>query len=293
MDRNVPKNEFRPRLGRGLAALIGDKISEETLTNSSKGFHTISVDQLRSNPNNPRTTFGEAELDELASSIRQRGMLQPIIARVDPKDSAAFEIVAGERRWRAAQRANIHSVPVLLVEVTDRDALEIAIVENVQRSDLNALDEARGYDQLAQNYGYTHDEIATLVGKSRSHIANTLRLLAHPPAIKTLIADGIISAGHARALLAVSDPEDIARQITSKRLTVRDVERLGANPRRAVVPKRPSSSINDTATEAMEVKLSLSLGAKVTLRYRGEKGEIQIQFNDFEQLDALCERLIS
>jgi len=293
MDRNVPKTEFRPRLGRGLAALIGDTVSEDAVNNSDKGLQTIAVERLRPNPNNPRTFFGEEELDELASSIRQRGILQPILARIDPGDSAFFQIVAGERRWRAAQRANIHSVPVLLIDVSDRDALEIAIVENVQRSDLNPLDEARGYDQLLQNYGYTHDEIGHIVGKSRSHIANTLRLLTHTSAIKSLIQDGSITAGHARALLSVSNPEDIAKQVVSKGLTVRDVERLGANPRRTISRGPRRGSDEDKATEAMVAKLSLSLGAKVSLRYRGEKGEIRIQFNDFEQLDALCERLRS
>lgn len=285
-------SEVRPRLGRGLAALLGDVGDEASAGERSRGQRKTPIEFLRPNPRNPRKNFDEAELDELAASIKERGVIQPILARSIPRVADAYEIVAGERRWRAAQRAGLHEVPIIVIEAGDREALEIAIVENVQRTDLNALEEASGYAQLAADYGYSHNDIARIIGKSRSHIANTLRLQKLPEFARSLLASGQISAGHGRALLALADPDAIAGQIIARGLTVRDVERLGqqsAEPARAPSTKEPAE--RDADTRALEHSLSVALGTIVTIRHRGESGEVRLKFNNFEQLDDLCRRL--
>ena len=215
----------RSRLGRGLAALIGDAPN----INGSlppKNVQKAPIEFLRPNPQNPRTYFSENELEELTASIRERGILQPIIVRQVPNLVDAFEIIAGERRWRAAQRAGLHDVPVLLVEADDRQSLEFAIIENVQRSDLNALEEALGYERLINSFSYTQADLGRVVGKSRSHVANALRLLNLPQLIKDKLHNGQLSAGHARALLALPNMEEVAEEIVSKGLSVRDVEKM-------------------------------------------------------------------
>jgi ParB family chromosome partitioning protein len=281
--------EHRPRLGRGLAALLGDA-GEEPSASGRGGVRKTPIEFLHPNPRNPRKAFPEDELEELAASIRERGVIQPVLARPIPRVADAYEIIAGERRWRAAQRAGLHEIPILILEAGDREALEIAIVENVQRADLNPLEEANGYQQLAADYGYAHADIARIVGKSRSHIANTMRLTHLPEHSKALLASGAISAGHARALLAVADPDALADRIVAKGLTVRDVERLGEragqSQRRAAAAKPV-----DADTRALEEKLGLALGAKVTIRHSGENGEIRVAFRNFEQLDDFCRRL--
>jgi ParB family chromosome partitioning protein len=203
----------------------------------------------------------------------------------------AYEIVAGERRWRAAQRAGLHEIPTLVVEAGDREALEIAIVENVQRADLGALEEAAGYAQLGETYGYSHGDIARVVGKSRSHVANTLRLMGLPERTRTLLASGKISAGHARALLAVSDPDALADRIVADGLTVRDIERLSENSGKTARRRKGAEPV-DPDTRALEDKLGLSLGTKVTIRHEGESGEIRIAFKNLDQFDAFCRRLL-
>ncbi|MGA2792078.1 MAG: ParB/RepB/Spo0J family partition protein [Roseiarcus sp.] len=285
-------SEIRPRLGRGLAALLGDVGDEAAAGERTRGQRKTPIEFLRPNPRNPRKNFDEAELDELAASIKERGVIQPILARSIPRVADAYEIVAGERRWRAAQRAGLHEVPIVVIEAGDREALEIAIVENVQRTDLNALEEASGYAQLAADYGYSHNDIARIIGKSRSHIANTLRLQKLPEFARSLLASGQISAGHGRALLAVADPDATASQIIARGLTVRDVERLGqqgVEPARTPSTKEPAKL--DADTRALEHSLSVALGTIVTIRHRGESGEVRLKFNDFEQLDDLCRRL--
>jgi len=285
-------SEIRPRLGRGLAALLGDVGDEAAAGERTRGQRKTPIEFLRPNPRNPRKNFDEAELDELAASIKERGVIQPILARSIPRVADAYEIVAGERRWRAAQRAGLHEVPIVVIEAGDREALEIAIVENVQRTDLNALEEASGYAQLAADYGYSHNDIARIIGKSRSHIANTLRLQKLPEFARSLLASGQISAGHGRALLAVADPDATASQIIARGLTVRDVERLGqqaAEPARTPSTKEPAEL--DADTRALEHSLSMALGTIVTIRHRGESGEVRLKFNDFEQLEDLCRRL--
>ncbi len=283
--------DHRPRLGRGLAALLGDAGQEPSAGGRGGAARKTPIEFLHPNPRNPRKAFPDDELDELAASIRERGVIQPLLARPMPRVADSYEIIAGERRWRAAQRAGLHEIPIIIVEAGDREALEIAIVENVQRADLNPLEEASGYTQLAADYGYAHADIARIVGKSRSHIANTMRLTNLPEHSRALLASGAISAGHARALLAVADPDALADRIVAKGLTVHDVERLGEraglSPHK---PRKPAAPV-DPDTRALEDKLGLALGAKVTIRHSGESGEIRIAFRNFDQLDDFCRRL--
>jgi ParB family chromosome partitioning protein len=282
--------DHRPRLGRGLAALIGDANEEPTAGRGAP--RKAPIEFLRPNPRNPRKAFREDELDELAASIRERGVIQPVIVRPVPRVADAYEIIAGERRWRAAQRAGLHEIPIVVIDVSDREALELAIVENVQRADLNALEEANGYAQLGADYKYSHADIARIVGKSRSHVANTLRLLGLPEHSRALLAAGKISAGHARALLALPDPDAVADRIVARGLSVRDVERLaeraGQSPRRGGAK---AAAPIDADTRALEEKLGLALGTKVTIRHSGQAGELKIAFRDFDQLDDFCRRL--
>jgi ParB family chromosome partitioning protein len=285
--------EHRPRLGRGLAALIGDAGDEGGAVERARGQKRVPVEFLRPNPRNPRKAFEEADLDDLANSIREKGVIQPILARTVPGVADAYEIIAGERRWRAAQRASLHDVPIIVVEVGDREALELAIVENVQRADLNALEEAMGYEQLANEFSYSQNDLARIIGKSRSHIANTLRLLKLPEGAKKYLAGGAISAGHARALLTMPDADAVARKIVDRGLTVRDVEKLAQD---AQEPKtrsvaRVKDEGADADTRALEKALTEALGLNVAISHRGEAGEVRIRYKSLDQLDALCQRL--
>ena len=282
--------DHRPRLGRGLAALIGDAGEEPTAGRGAP--RKAPIEFLRPNPRNPRKAFREDELDELAASIRERGVIQPVIVRPVPRVADAYEIIAGERRWRAAQRAGLHEIPIVVIDVSDREALELAIVENVQRADLNALEEANGYAQLGADYKYSHADIARIVGKSRSHVANTLRLTGLPEHSRALLAAGKITAGHARALLALANPDTIADRIVARGLSVRDVERLAERADRP--PRHRGAKADapaDADTRALEEKLGLALGTRVTIHHSGQAGELQIAFRDFEQLDDFCRRL--
>ncbi|WID94353.1 ParB/RepB/Spo0J family partition protein [Bosea vestrisii] len=289
------EEQGRSRLGRGLAALIGDVGDEIGALERARGQRKVPVEFLRPNARNPRKTFNDAELEDLAASVRERGILQPIIVRSIPGMIDAYEIIAGERRWRAAQRAELHDVPVILVEANDREALEIAIVENVQRADLNAMEEAAGYERLIAEFDYTQNDLAKVIGKSRSHVANTLRLSKLPEPVKQMVSEGSVSAGHARALLAVSEPEQIAKRIVEQGLTVRDIERLGQDearsenkPVRAAAPKPEK----DPDTRAVEKALEEALGLGVSIQHRANGGgEMKISYKTLEQLDALCRRL--
>jgi ParB family chromosome partitioning protein len=284
----------RSRLGRGLAALIGDVGDEVSAIERSRGQRRVPIEFLRPNPRNPRRHFAEAELEELAASIRERGIIQPILVRTIPGVADAYEIVAGERRWRAGQRAGLHDVPVLLVEASDREALEIAIIENVQRSDLNALEEARGYEQLLAEFSYSHGDLARVIGKSRSHVANTLRLLGLPDAVKKQVLEGELTAGHARALLGVADPEAVAKRAVAQGLSVRDLERIAQDEAGAAgAPKKPrqARAAKDADTRALEVSLEEALGLSVRIQGKGEAGEVRIRYRSLEQLDGLCRRL--
>jgi ParB family chromosome partitioning protein len=284
----------RSRLGRGLAALIGDVADESAALDRARGARQVPIEFLRANGRNPRKTFAEEDLDDLTQSIKERGIIQPIIVRAIAGLNGVYEIIAGERRWRAAQRAGLHDVPVLEVVADDKQALEIAIVENVQRADLNALEEAAGYEQLIAEFGYTQSDLSQVIGKSRSHVANTLRLMKLPESVRQKVASGALSAGHARALLAVAEPDTIAARVLEQGLTVRDVERIaqqeadGAAETRARKPRREK----DPDTRALEQALEDVLGLKVNIAHHGGGGgQMTIRYATLEQLDSLCRRL--
>jgi ParB family transcriptional regulator, chromosome partitioning protein len=285
----------RMRLGRGLAALLGDVGSEEQAETRNRAQRRVPIEFLRPNPQNPRQSFPETELEELTASIRERDIIQPIIVRGVPGVVDAFEIIAGERRWRAAQRAGLHDVPVVVVEASDKQALEFAIIENIQRADLNPLDEARGYENLIAQFAYTQTDLAKIMGKSRSHVANTLRLARLPDTVKEKLAAGALSAGHGRALLAVADPEMVARRIVDQGLTVRDVEKIAQREAEGHddAARKPSKSVaRDADTLALETRLSEVLGLAVSVEHKGAAGGvIKIRYRTLEQLEALSHRL--
>ncbi|MFL4986675.1 MAG: ParB/RepB/Spo0J family partition protein [Xanthobacteraceae bacterium] len=286
--------EGRSRLGRGLAALIGDVGDENAVVERTRSQRRVPIEFLKPNPRNPRRMFAESELDELAASIRERGIIQPILVRTVRGAADVYEIIAGERRWRAAQRAGMHDVPVVLLEVGDREALELAIIENVQRTDLNALEEALGYQALMEEFGHGQDEVAKIVGKSRPHVGNTLRLLKLPDAVKAFLAENKISAGHARALLGQPDPEALARAIVEKGLNVRQLEALTQEraSKAGKAPKRARPRVEkDADTVVLEKRLSDALGLVVTIEHRGDGGELRIRYRSLEQLDAVIGRL--
>jgi ParB family chromosome partitioning protein len=281
----------RSRLGRGLAALIGDVGGETHAVERTRGQRRVPIEFIRANPRNPRRLFSDAELEGLAASIRERGIIQPIVVRSRGPDS--FEIIAGERRWRAAQRAGLHEVPVVVLDASDAEALELAIIENVQRTDLNPLEEATGYQVLAAEFNHSQDEIAKIVGKSRSHVANTLRLLRLPDTVKAYINAGKLSAGHARALINHPDPEAIAREIVDKGLNVRQVEALGQEQAEASGKKvrTRTRAVKDADTLALEKRLSDTLGLVVGVDHRGKGGLLRIRYRTLDQLDDVIRRL--
>jgi len=280
----------RPRLGRGLTDLLDDAADIDA-ARDVEGFRTLPIDALRPSPNNPRRSFDDAELEELSASIGERGMVQPLVARAGGGDG--YEIVVGERRWRAAQRAGLHQVPVIVRQLDDQEALELAIIENVQRSDLNAIEEANGYRQLIEAFDHTQEELAQVVGKSRSHLANMLRLLKLPEGVQDLLRDGRLSAGHARPLIGRDDAEPMAREIVRKGLSVRAVESLvqrdGSKARGA-----GKTVLKDADTKAVETELSEALGLAVEIRAgRGESGELRIRYRSLDQLDEVRRRLLN
>ncbi|ABS67082.1 parB-like partition protein [Xanthobacter versatilis] len=300
-------DEQRSRLGRGLAALIGEMEPQAAPAARSGagrgGPRRVPIEHVRPNPRNPRRTFLEEGLDDLTASIREKGIIQPIVVR-QLNGSDSFEIVAGERRWRAAQRAALHEVPVVVLELSDREALEVAIIENVQRADLNPVEEAQGYESLMGEFDYNQNDLARIIGKSRSHIANTLRLLKLPAGVKTYLADGRLSAGHARALLACADPERMAKDVVEKGLTVRDVEALSkARTALTAAPAKGQAAPAGKASKggaperksadsrALEKRLSDALGLSVGIEGKGEAGELRIRYKSLDQLDEVCRRL--
>jgi ParB family chromosome partitioning protein len=285
-------DEARSRLGRGLAALIGDAGNESASIERTRNQKRVPIEFLKPNPRNPRRHFADAELDDLAASIRERGVIQPILVRTTRGALDQYEIIAGERRWRAAQRAGQHDVPVVLLEVSDREALELAIIENVQRADLNALEEAGGYQALGDEFKYSQEEIAKIVGKSRSHVANTLRLMKLPDGVQNFIRSGKISAGHARSLIGQPDPEALAQAIVAQGLSVRETEavvqeRAGGAGKKAAGRARGK----DADTVALEKRLSDALGLVVTIAHRGSGGELKIRYKSLEQLDSVIRKL--
>jgi ParB family transcriptional regulator, chromosome partitioning protein len=288
-------DEARSRLGRGLASLIGD-VGGEAAKERPRNQRKVPIEFIKPNPRNPRREFHEAELAELADSIRQHGVIQPIVVRAIKGAQDRFEIIAGERRWRASQIAGLHEVPVVPVEVSDSDALEIAIIENVQRENLNAMEEAQGYHALADEFKRSQEDIAKIVGKSRSHVANMMRLTKLPADVQAYIAAGKLSAGHARALIGVPDPGAAARRIVEEGLNVRQAEALAHEegvPVRKVQKPRSSGGlkIKDADTVALEKRVSDALGLAVTVDHRDPGGTVVIRYRDLEQLDGVIERL--
>jgi ParB family chromosome partitioning protein len=283
----------RSRLGRGLAALIGD-VGAETSVERPRGQRKVPITSLRPNARNPRRIFSDTELDELAASLRERGIIQPIVARAVRGTSDAFEIIAGERRWRAAQRAGLHEVPVVIIEATDGEALQLAIVENVQRADLNPLEEAEGYRALIRDFSHSQDDVARMVGKSRSHVANTLRLQTLPDRVREHINSGRLSAGHARALVGHHDAERLAEEIVARGLNVRQVEEIaressGKSGKHQTNSKARAAKSADTL--ALEKRLADALGLAVTVEHAERGGTLTIRYRSLDQLDEVVRRL--
>ncbi|MGB3028295.1 ParB/RepB/Spo0J family partition protein [Paradevosia shaoguanensis] len=286
-------NDKPSRLGRGLAALIGDMATLEgaRVAESSTGGKRLPVEFLVANRANPRRDFDPDQLEDLTNSIREKGVMQPLLVR-PTNDPNIFEIIAGERRWRASQKAGLHDVPVIIRDVDDKEALELAIIENVQRADLSPLEEAMGYGQLMNQFGYTQQDLAQVIGKSRSHVANTLRLLRLPDDVRDMLARGELTAGHARTLITAEDPASLARQIVGGGLSVREAEAL--SQRDVVQPrKRPASppAEKDADTRAIEKQLSDQLGLAVTINHSPTGGKLEIRYRTLEQLDSICSRL--
>lgn len=286
----------RKRLGRGLAALIGEidrPVAPEKPGMSADG--KVPIEFLTPNPKNPRRHFGDAELTDLAQSIREHGVVQPVVARPSPTQAGRYEIIAGERRWRAAQRAGLSEIPVIIREVNDRTALELAIIENVQRTDLNAVEEALGYQQLIDEHGYTQADLGQVIGKSRSHVANTLRLLKLPDVIRDMLVDGALSAGHARTLVTAEDPAGLAKRIVEEGLSVRQAESLAQMPAGSSASKEakpaPSPEQKDADTLALEKLLTDTIGMIVSVDHKGKGGTLRVAYRSLEQLDELCRRL--
>ncbi len=278
--------EHRRGLGRGLSALLGE------VEAASGGAREIPIELIRRNPAQPRVHFAEAELEELAASIRQRGVLQPILVRPSRGAQGEYQIVAGERRWRAAQKAGLAAIPALVRELADAETLEIALVENVQRADLDPLEEAGAYSSLMELSGSTQEQVADVVGKSRSHVANTLRLLQLPAAVQALVRSGAITAGHARAVLGAQDPEALARRIAEEGLNVRAAEALARRSAEDAGKARPRAArAKTTDTLALERDLSDRLGLHVEINDKGGSGELRVRYGSLEQLDEVCRRL--
>ena len=283
----TPKEEPRRGLGRGLSALIGD---ENIPVPPPKGVRSLPVAFLRPGKFQPRKYFGEEELADLAQSVREKGVLTPILVR--PLGGESYEIVAGERRWRAAQMAKLHDVPVVVREMADAEALELAIIENVQRADLNVLEEATAYQELMDRFGRTQDQVAQEVGKSRSHIANSVRLLRLPDSVQAMLREGKLTAGHARTLLSAADPEAAALEILAGGMNVRQAEQRSATKKKLTKPVAKDPNINQ-----LETSISSRLGLKVQIMHKVDKsgrdkgGEIRVTYKTLEQLDEVARRL--
>jgi len=286
-------SEIKRGLGRGLSSLLGEVAREQPIAGEAPraaGVQMVPVAQIVPNPDQPRRHFDEAALEELAASLTRRGLIQPIVAR--PRDGGFYEIVAGERRWRAAQKARLHEVPVLVRKLDDAETLELAIIENIQRQDLNAIEEAEAYQRLAAEYGHKQEAIAKLVGKSRSHVANLLRLLDLPPSVREAVVDGRLTMGHARALIGAPDPAALAEEVIRRGLSVRETEELarGGKARKPGETRTPSGEASaDVAM--LERQLRDQLGLKVGIAYGPKGGSVTITYATLDQLDMVCQRL--
>lgn len=293
----VEAKKERRGLGRGLSALMADvEAPKEPITGEQpqrKAETFIDVALIEPNPEQPRRTFADEALDELAASIKEKGIIQPLILRRNPRDASGYEIVAGERRWRAAQRAQLHSVPAIVRDLDDTEVLELAIIENIQRADLNAIEEAAGYRQLMDRFGHTQDQLAEALGKSRSHIANLLRLLNLPEQVQEMLRGGTLSAGHARALVTHDDPVSLAHEIVKKGLSVRQTEAILKRDRTSA-PKRDNVTLlKDADTRRLEQDLAAALSMKVSIDHMPGRpdGTLVIKYKSLEELDELCRRL--
>ncbi len=285
----------RRGLGRGLSALMADVHigGEDRGSDTPRRADTrLPVEKIEPNPDQPRRDFAPEALAELAESIRMKGIIQPLIVRENPRKSGSYEIVAGERRWRAAQMAQLHEVPVLIRDFNDTEVLEVAIIENIQRADLNAIEEALGYRQLMDRFGHTQEKLAEGLSKSRSHIANLLRLLTLPEEVQTWLREGQLSVGHARALITTADPVAVARQVIAKGLSVRETERLAKAPAKPAAPRPDRRHEKDADTRVLEQDLSANLKMKVVIDHKGhDGGHLVITYKTIEQLDELCQLL--
>ncbi len=287
----------RKKLGRGLSALLADDPVDEIKDNDfSPGSTAVApIAHLEANPDQPRKTFDQKDLDTLAASIKEKGLLQPILVRHNPRNPDGYEIIAGERRWRASQMAALHEVPIIVKDFSDAETLEVAIIENVQRADLNPVEEAEGYVRLIDNHDYTQEQVAQVIGKSRSHIANMIRLLKLPVKTLTYLRTGELSMGHARALIGKPDADRLAGEIVKKGLSVRDAENMtskndtGGSSRKD--KNRPDKRTKDVNTAALEADLGAAFGAKVKIIEEGKGGRLEITYNTLEELDGICERL--
>jgi ParB family chromosome partitioning protein len=297
MEMEMADEAARSRLGRGLAALIGD--DDTPPPERARTQRNVPIESLRVNPRNPRQSFSEAELEELTSSIRERGIIQSIVVRPVAGQADHYEIIAGERRWRAAQRAGLHDVPIRLLDVSDAQALEFAIIENVQRADLNPLEEATGYLALMEEFDHTQDDLAKIVGKSRSHVANTVRLLKLSEPVKAYLRSGQLSAGHARLLVGQPNAEEFAAMIVERGLNVRQVEALAREDGKQQVrdlkpPRRGPYSVRNSKSadlEALEKRVSDALGLEVTIDDGRNGGILHIRYRDLDQLDEVLRKL--
>lgn len=285
----------RKALGRGLSALLGDAGQANSSTGDSKdGTKDIPIDLIFSNPDQPRQTFREEELAELSASIREHGVLQPVLLRPYPGKQDQFQIIAGERRWRAAQMAGIHSLPALVREVDDRQILELAIIENVQRVDLDPIEEAKGYSQLIEAFDYTQEKLSEVIGKSRSHLSNTMRLLTLPESVLELVKDGKLSAGHARALVKAPNALALAQEAVQKGMSVRQIEARARDSQDQSARKGSSrKKTKDADTRLLEGDLAAAIGMKVAIENNlaDGSGEIRIWYKSLDQLDELCRKL--
>ena len=294
----MSQNDRKRGLGRGLSALMADVAMDRPSEEPKKADavnNLVPVEKLVPNPDQPRRHFDDDNLNDLAASVAEKGVIQPLLVRQHPTKTNFFEIVAGERRWRAAQLAQVHEVPVIIKDFDDGEVIEVAIIENIQRADLNPIEEAAGYEQLMERFGHTQDQVAQALGKSRSHIANLLRLLKLPPEIKANVQNGLLSMGHARALLTADDPISLAKQVIAQGLSVRDTEKRAKSPptEKSRAPKEGNPQSKDADTRALESDLSAQLGLSVAIDHKAgtEGGKLVLSYKSFEQLDDLCRKL--
>lgn len=288
------RKQERRGLGRGLSALMADVQPEPSQDSARRLTHVVPVEKLEPNPDQPRRSFPPEELESLANSIREKGIIQPLIVRKNRSKTDSYEIVAGERRWRAAQMAKLHEIPVLVRELDDREVLEIAIIENIQREDLNPVDEAKGFRLLMDRFGHTQDEMSKALSKSRSHIANMLRLLQLPDEVQTLLQDGKLSTGHARALITSPEASKLAKEVLARGLSVRETERLvKAGVKKSDKKTKKSGNSKDADTVNLEQELSATIGMKVSIDHKNgtETGAVTIRYGSMLDLDALCSAL--